>query len=147
MDDHQRTGGTPKLPGWTRWTSLRSRMARSASGRGGSTSSSEGCAKHDVFFGIFGVIFIFKKIGALPGWYVPSIIWVCWFWVFLIKSILKLGALKSIPTEMKARPGRAASKFREHTRAKNLKERQKISMKQKAVRFDCKFVHPVLPFP
>jgi len=45
------------------------------------------------------------------------------FWVLLIKSILKLGALESIPTEMKARPGRAASKFREHTRAKNLKER------------------------
>ena len=37
--------------------------------------------------------------------------------------------------------------FREHTRAKNLKERQKISMKQKAARFDYKFGHPDLPFP
>ena len=82
-------------------------MARSASGRGASTSSSEGCAKHD-----FGGIFILKK-NRYPTRMICSLNYIGYvdFWVLLIESIQKLGALESIPTEMKARAGRAASKF------------------------------------
>ena len=69
------------------------------------------------------------------------------FGLLLIKNILKLGAFRSIPTEMKARPGRAASKFREHTRAKNLKERQKNIDETKSSAFRLQIWTPRFTIP